>query len=72
AFAGMTAEWFLLLPINAAISSLVIPLKQKTEIRNLKSRHSRAGGNLGLSVRKLVENFAKSPKFPPRHLGDFP
>ncbi|MBJ7820612.1 hypothetical protein E0W41_12340 [Neisseria meningitidis] len=44
----------------------------KTEIRNLKSRHSRAGGNLGLSVRKLVENFAKSPKFPPRHLGDFP
>ncbi|HGG9550396.1 TPA: hypothetical protein ACJJ8A_001932, partial [Neisseria meningitidis] len=40
--------------INAAISSLVIPLKQKTEIRNLKSRHSRAGGNLGLSVRKLI------------------
>ncbi|TNL43519.1 pilus assembly protein PilS, partial [Neisseria meningitidis] len=28
----MTAGWFLLLPINAAISSLVIPLKQKTEI----------------------------------------
>ncbi|RJR79850.1 pilus assembly protein PilS, partial [Neisseria meningitidis] len=26
-----------MLPINAAISSLVIPLKQKTEIRNLKS-----------------------------------
>ncbi|CWO78691.1 fimbrial protein P9-2 precursor [Neisseria meningitidis] len=50
----MTAEWFLLLPINAAISSLVIPLKQKTEIRNLKSRHSRAGGNLGLSARKLI------------------
>ncbi|MCG8962609.1 pilus assembly protein PilS, partial [Neisseria meningitidis] len=24
----MTAGWFLLLPINAAISSLVIPLKQ--------------------------------------------
>ncbi|HFC6929964.1 TPA: hypothetical protein ACFOA2_001931, partial [Neisseria meningitidis] len=40
--------------INAAISSLVIPLKQKTEIRNLKSRHSRAGGNLGLSAQKLV------------------
>ncbi|HGK6101715.1 TPA: hypothetical protein ACJ3IM_001916, partial [Neisseria meningitidis] len=54
AFAGMTAGWFLLLPINAAISSLVIPLKQKTEIRNLKSRHSRAGGNLGLSARKLI------------------
>ncbi|EJU58606.1 hypothetical protein NMEN2781_1945 [Neisseria meningitidis NM2781] len=50
----MTAGWFLLLPINAAISSLVIPLKQKTEIRNLKSRHSRAGGNLGLSARKLI------------------
>ncbi|HGH6898020.1 TPA: hypothetical protein ACJMCN_001878, partial [Neisseria meningitidis] len=46
--------WFQLLPINAAISSLVIPLKQKTEIRNLKSRHSRAGGNLGLSARKLI------------------
>ncbi len=50
----MTAGWFQLLPINAAISSLVIPLKQKTEIRNLKSRHSRAGGNLGLSAQKLV------------------
>ncbi|MBG8864160.1 hypothetical protein FYM34_02895 [Neisseria meningitidis] len=50
----MTAEWFQLLSINAAISSLVIPLKQKTEIRNLKSRHSRAGGNLGLSARKLI------------------
>ncbi|ANW90454.1 hypothetical protein DE10444_1980 [Neisseria meningitidis] len=50
----MTAGWFQLLPINAAISSLVIPLKQKTEIRNLKSRHSRAGGNLGLSARKLI------------------
>ncbi|ARC06887.1 Uncharacterised protein [Neisseria meningitidis] len=50
----MTAEWFQLLSINAAISSLVIPLKQKTEIRNLKSRHSRAGGNLGLSAQKLV------------------
>ncbi len=50
----MTAGWFQLLPINAAISSLIIPLKQKTEIRNLKSRHSRAGGNLGLSAQKLV------------------
>ncbi|HFC7278951.1 TPA: hypothetical protein ACFOL1_001727, partial [Neisseria meningitidis] len=30
------------------------PQKQKTKIRNLKSRHSRAGGNLGLSVRKLI------------------
>ncbi|MCL6032823.1 hypothetical protein M5Z45_04870, partial [Neisseria meningitidis] len=30
------------------------PQKQKTEIRNLKSRHSHAGGNLGLSARKLI------------------
>ncbi|AVH83217.1 hypothetical protein CIJ84_12725 [Neisseria meningitidis] len=30
------------------------PQGQKTKIRNLKSRHSRAGGNLGLSVRKLI------------------
>ncbi|WP_187291865.1 hypothetical protein [Neisseria meningitidis] len=30
------------------------PQKQKTKIRNLKSRHSRAGGNLGLSARKLI------------------
>ncbi|HHS0776998.1 TPA: hypothetical protein ACTC3B_002087, partial [Neisseria meningitidis] len=30
------------------------PQKQKTKIRNLKSRHSRAGGNLGLSAQKLV------------------
>ncbi|HFC7352914.1 TPA: hypothetical protein ACFOOW_001846, partial [Neisseria meningitidis] len=30
------------------------PQGQKTKIRNLKSRHSRVGGNLGLSVRKLI------------------
>ncbi|HGH0045177.1 TPA: hypothetical protein ACJKE9_002174, partial [Neisseria meningitidis] len=30
------------------------PQKQKTKIRNLKSRHSRAGGNPNLSARKLI------------------
>ncbi|CWQ94017.1 Uncharacterised protein [Neisseria meningitidis] len=30
------------------------PQGQKTKIRNLKSRHSRAGGNLVCSVRKLI------------------
>ncbi|MBJ7815039.1 hypothetical protein E0W58_08035 [Neisseria meningitidis] len=30
------------------------PQGQKTKIRNLKSRHSRAGGNLGLSVQELI------------------
>ncbi|HGG9945622.1 TPA: hypothetical protein ACJKDM_001966 [Neisseria meningitidis] len=54
AFAGMTAEWFLLLPINAAISSLVIPSKTENQNQKPKIRHSRAGGNLGLSARKLI------------------
>ncbi|PKU10805.1 hypothetical protein CWI45_08580 [Neisseria meningitidis] len=30
------------------------PQGQKTKNRNLKSRHSRAGGNLGLSVQELI------------------
>ncbi|HGK6213171.1 TPA: hypothetical protein ACJ3HR_002177, partial [Neisseria meningitidis] len=50
----MTAGWFQLLPINAAISSLVIPSKTENQNQKPKIRHSRAGGNLGLSAQKLV------------------
>ncbi|HGG8466104.1 TPA: hypothetical protein ACJJP4_002076, partial [Neisseria meningitidis] len=47
--------------------------------RQLFHRHSHESGNPGLSARKLIEknglrplqNSPKSPKFPPRHLGDF-
>ncbi len=41
----MTAERFLLLPINAAISNPVIPSKTENQNQKPKIRHSRAGGN---------------------------
>ncbi|ANJ53024.1 hypothetical protein C1M24_09545 [Neisseria gonorrhoeae] len=48
------------------IRYIVIPAKtKKIKNRKLKYRHSRAGGNLGLSVRKLIgKNGFSNPETP--------
>ncbi|AVI44238.1 hypothetical protein I7L49_02075 [Neisseria meningitidis] len=47
------------------IHYIVIPAKTKNQNRKLKYRHSRAGGNLGLSVRKLIgKNGFSNPETP--------
>ncbi|MBJ1811312.1 hypothetical protein H8A09_06995 [Neisseria meningitidis] len=50
----MTAGWFQLLPINAAISSLVIPSKTENQNQKPKIPSFPRRRNLGLSAQKLV------------------
>nr|CCA43872.1 hypothetical protein NMALPHA522_0331 [Neisseria meningitidis alpha522] len=50
----MTAEGFLVFPKMHIIQIPLFPQKQKIKNSNLKSRPSRAGGNLNTSVVKPI------------------